>query len=634
MAALQKRGTSPTGENIPSNTSNPTMKQAIARDQLEQKKEKNLIKEEQETRDSLRKEESRLRQEKSTAAQSSSSGGTSETAAFIILFFSIALYIADVFYLNFNGIDITIFSNLDFFSILTKSGFITGLGVILIFQFFLSKIDWKNKDQAIWAILSDVMLVTFFIIGGRSPGSLFHMFLILAIWYFMWSEGTPDKGYKALALMLFFDFIGYSAFNMLFTWGGMTELALVFGNRLVFPVLIITVLYFLNKRFKNGLAGAALIIIFLILLFGAVKEYVDARAYMDTISDEQKDEALEFGQTGVNRLGEFFASTADVISCALTDPLNENCHEEKYYERHPEELEEIESQRDPEKIPTKIYFQSTGNQKIPSSGIVGIDADLYVQGVEGMNIELGCEIKRGDVVIYSGRADPESYPLNKIGNTEAKHITVTCKPDAPFEAAGKNYITTFSANVKRHVSYAPLKRVIVRNEEWIEDFTQSPYSRAPYGYNREEVSAANEELGAIQFKVGSETLLDLQNFHKLSGYIMNKQSGRITKIYEGSILLNSPLLKPSEDCKDIYDYDIETNELSLRSENIPSPLSMEKISKDSQTKPIPQCNIEVDAQAESTIPDRGGKVVDIKSKLVYDYLVKSNEIRFEVESEI
>lgn len=506
-----------------------------------------------------------------------------------------------------------------------KGIFLNLFTAIILITYFL--ITPKESPKQFTSGIILIAITIFSLFNAWGIGTILHILFIVIIIGRLMSQVFEDKVqlYVTLSILILFDIFGYSLL-------GYYSIAQI--TRFIFPFILYLTILFAYSTKRNALTYIMMVVIIflninsILVAFPSAK---DADIADQSIINQNKEQIIK----AAKNLQENFYSLTDIVACNLgayrEEP--EACIEKRKVGRlPPEEQEKINSQKDAEKTPTKIYFKTESGQTIPQNGMIGIDSELYVQSDQPLEIDISCEIKKGNEIIYEGPAFPEKYPLNQIGTSSPRHITVTCRNSKPFENYGRDYSTKFKAEIKKDSSDIYLQRVIISNEKWIEDFSKSPYSKNPYNYNKEESPRAGEQLAGIIFKIGSETLMYSEGFYKLSGYFTNLGNGKINSISLAKFVLNNKYIIPGEECKEFYIYNQAENTLTLKDSLIPFSSTIEKIRKGDKSSPIPQCSIEIDPQAKNEIPNMGGEVFDITSIMEYGYQEESNNIRFNVES--
>ena len=188
------------------------------------------------------------------------------TAGWLLLIVSVLLYYSDAFVTKFNGIDIKFFFGLNITDLLMKGGFLSLLTIMVIFQALFSKP--KSKEEWWWAIALDAVLILIILLTGYNPGAIYHLAFAAALWFIIIK---PKKGatteestsaYKTMVLLLILDFVGFSLLAILFNSLNMTFVAGILGNKFIFPIYALYLLYHLGVYNNSTVASILLFLLF------------------------------------------------------------------------------------------------------------------------------------------------------------------------------------------------------------------------------------------------------------------------------------------------------------------------------------------------------------------------------------
>jgi len=585
-------------------------------------------------------------------AQTASAPGTNAMMGWMLFAVTVFLYVADYFYLGFNGIDITIFTDFSIATILVKSGFLSLFLIFVFWQLIFSKVDLGDRKEMSSILLFSLVLANLFILSGRNTGALAHIGVILAIWVLLVRyRYDTTSGRNVISFLLFFDFLAFSLLELLFTSFGLPGMANLFGNRLILPILIVYTLLYLNRYEASDLAGILLYIIIVGFIFAAVGSAIYAQGFVSQISEEQKVEAAKHYLTGWEGFKESMISgPIDFISCSIESSTDvEGCTKSKLEARHPELKQEIEAKIDPKKDFTKISFgEAKYKQEIERTSPSPIFAQLKIQSpIKSVQIEISCKIERkSDKKTYEGVAYPSVLENVMTESGKTREEPLTCDIAEGYETTGE-YTAVFSAIIKDVRTVSTLDRLFISGE--MLDTEKNKLYTDPYSYSREAPSKVGDDLAAFTFGIGGidGTKLLLEGASKTNpsqgdrqliiGNIENRASGKIIDVKSIEIDLSTGL-SPEKgdiipDAKSIanFDYEPADKTMSMKTDKKPTIYVLEKILKGGKLNKLTGF-LEIPPALRDKLNNIQAIPIMFESSMIYDYLL-DDKVDFKVVGE-
>ena len=240
---------------------------------------------------------------------------------FLYIFLSILLFLSDMFWTKFNGVDWSAFS---LFVVRNPMDVVwhllTPIPIILFITYYLMKRP-SMREWLSFAVLESLLIILF-LFTGFSLGTIVHMIFIIFVIYFpLVRKMAKDEasGNYMLSLFIILDFFVISAFNDI---GG-------FETRLI-PVWFIAVLFFTNRMEKSPLTYVVIIGFIGFYIFGLVSYYdTDLRDFSSHLDPDATNEFMVFAQSSWNN----FKTTVLDMKSSVEETINEtkSIYEQDYY---------------------------------------------------------------------------------------------------------------------------------------------------------------------------------------------------------------------------------------------------------------------------------------------------------------
>jgi len=509
--------------------------------------------------------------------------GASAAAGWIFFFLSIALYISDLFWTKFNGIDIKVFTDLGTTDILMKSGFLSMLIALLIFQFLFTRPS--SKEEWKWVLILDSLLIIIIILSGMSIGTLYHLAYMILLWLMIIKpENGKIYSYKMAALLLIFDFFGFSALGAIFGKIGWTGIAALFGNRLVFPIYTIYLLFYLGINKKSTLASIILFLLLFSYMGALVKDSVQFQTASSKISEEQKEGAITKWQEMRREAGAFVSSLVDPLVCYRRIEDYETCLKErgaqracaeykKGTEKYKECMDEalgketaIRGKVEEEYTTTQIKFEELSPdwyENIPTvNSIDEIPMNIIIEGPlkNPVQISLSCKFKNKETQIPGVITPTRVREMSVKGKDEE---LISCTPQQPYPQTDK-ITAIFEATAKKISTVSILERVFVGEKIWRDPQEKKEIlnSHDP-PIKEKQASSTGDEFAAYTFQIGTNTFIHNSDTVKLIGKyedLKREEGGKLLSVDRLLIDLRGYGIVPSPNCqKNGYKITTENN---------------------------------------------------------------------------
>jgi len=531
---------------------------------------------------------------------------------------------------GYGGIDIGFFLKMGGIDWLFKSGVLTILLIIIIFQFTVARP--KSPEEFRAALYLDIVLAVTFVIAKYNTGALIHFVFIVAIWR-MLIKPVMDyaSANRTVTVLILFDFLLFPALRYL--WDSTNFIPVeVSLNYMIFPILSLYLLIYMNKYLGSKGASWLLLLVLLIYIFGFVRNSPQYTTLTAEIEEKEKEEAWGFLKTSTFRVGQFigmfwdpiscsaFAGTMDYQACMKEQQYHRLCAE---YGRGTEEYNncikqkqglDVEGTIDKEREITKVELKKpTEFPKIIQKEFAPpIPMQLNIESPKKpITIELSCKFKTGSEE-FEGEVQPKEVEAI-IGE---KQQTILCDmPSGKEYQEEKRYTVTYTAKIEGIETESTLIRFFI-GEEDLEDNKQSSLLSL-HGLRQGEASKSGEEFAVFSFGIGTPStnyFMDERLNQVIIGNIENLANGKIVSVENIEFNLIDGVT-PTSACQKAFTS--SGNSLILKSEAQERLKNLKLTQK--QKLPLLACNLNIAPNLAQTTDylTRG-----FSSKITYTYEIE------------
>ena len=233
-------------------------------------------------------------------------GAGGEVGGWMFIMMAVMLYMFDI-YFNYNGINIQRFlDNLYFTSIESYIGwFFNSVVLTLLIAYYV--IYRPNPQEFIsWFLVAETLSLIIFM--GGMGSSLIHLSFVIAF-YFLYIRYAAPEGNKASANYIFFFLLAFDFFG----FGILAELVRnpIVSNRLIIPIWFYFALIYTHEKERSFWINLVIIIVILMNVFYFVGGINGLKSMSATLTDEEKQEGINFIRTGWNNVKDTFSKVIE-----------------------------------------------------------------------------------------------------------------------------------------------------------------------------------------------------------------------------------------------------------------------------------------------------------------------------------
>jgi hypothetical protein len=330
------------------------------------------------------------------------------------IFLSVALYLSDIFYTRFDGIDWTLFVSR--FTSMGVENVVRIFGnavilVIMILYYIFNKPDMR--DFVSFFILVEITyLILFF---GNITEGFYHILFVFLLYIFLIRPLSVDKAQAnyITALLLFLDFFGYGLLSHY------TRNSLL-ANRLVLPIWFYYTLALTHEQKRNWFSSAIIVVVVVLNVVYVSTGLGMTQDLSASLSEQERAEGIAYWRTQVEKARELIKETYEGIVKGTQKKLEYASG--GYYEGEVEKGE---------KEPLGVYMEDikAADKQFYEDESVTIWATLRVMNLDEENpveVRVNCTANKGTDKPVDGEVFPKG--LFKIYSLEEEDLQCKFAP--------------------------------------------------------------------------------------------------------------------------------------------------------------------------------------------------------------
>lgn len=239
-----------------------------------------------------------------------------DAGGWMFILMTVLLYMMDMLF-RYNGLNIQRFlDNLYFTSIESYIGwFFNSIVLTLLIAYY---VIYRPKPQEFvsWFLVAETFSLIIFM-GGMGT-SLIHLSFVIAF-YFLYIRFAAPEGDKASANYIFFFLLAFDFFG----FGLLAEFVKnpIISNRLIIPIWFYFALIYTHEKERSFWINLAIIIVILMNVFYFVGGINGLKSMSATLTDEEKQEGINFIRTGWNNVKDTFSRAIEGFRADLEAQL-------------------------------------------------------------------------------------------------------------------------------------------------------------------------------------------------------------------------------------------------------------------------------------------------------------------------